>query len=213
MKYLILLFTLFCFFNSVAQTEYIDYRSATNPMYWKNRKPYEGYWQQDVHYNLKATLNDSTDIITGNEELIYWNNSPYDIGFVYFHLYSNAQTKHSYAADLYKNNNYNLKFGKYRSQDKGIEVEKITIDGQDLKTELDNTILKVYLLKPLKSGEAVTFKLNFKTYFDKEAIRNRMKMFSTFGNKHYDIVHWYPRITVIDSKFAWNTDQHMDHEF
>ncbi|MDX2173060.1 MAG: M1 family metallopeptidase [Bacteroidota bacterium] len=202
-----------CAISSMAQTEYIDYRSATNPMYWKNRKPYEGYWQQDVHYNLKATLNDSTDIITGNEELTYWNNSPYDIGFVYFHLYSNAQTKDSYLADLYKNNGYNLKFGKYRSQDKGIEVEKITIDGQDLKTELDNTILKVYLLKPLKSGEAVTFKINFKTYFDKEAIRNRMKMFSTFGNKHYDIVHWYPRVTVIDHKFVWNTDQHMDHEF
>jgi aminopeptidase N len=40
-----------------------------------------------------------------------------------------------------------------------------------------------------------------------------MKLFNSFSNKHYDIVHWYPRITVIDSKFAWNTDQHMDHEF
>lgn len=212
-KQLFLCVIVICTISSMAQTEYIDYRSATNPMYWKNRKPYEGYWQQDVHYNLKATLNDSTDIITGNEELTYWNNSPYDIGFVYFHLYSNAQTKDSYLADLYKNNGYNLKFGKYRSKDKGIEVEKVTINGQDLKTELDNTILKVYLLKPLKSGEAVTFKIDFKTYFDKEAIRNRMKMFSTFGNKHYDIVHWYPRVTVIDHKFAWNTDQHMDHEF
>jgi hypothetical protein len=213
MKQLYSFFILFCFLNSVSQTEYIDYRSATNPMYWKNRKPYEGYWQQDVHYTIKAQLNDSTDIITGNEELTYWNNSPYDIGFVYFHLYSNAQTKHSYLADLYNNNDYNLKFSNYRNKDKGTEVEKISINGQDLKTELDNTILKVYLLKPLKSGESITFSINFKTYFDKEAIRNRMKMFTSFGFKHYDIVHWYPRITVIDQKFVWNTDQHMDHEF
>src|SRR5687767_10677037 len=94
-----------------SQTEYIDYRSSTNPHYWKNRKPFEGYWQRDVHYNIKAEINDSTDILSGLEELTYWNNSPYEISFVYFHLYSNAQTKNSYLADLYKNNDYNLKFG------------------------------------------------------------------------------------------------------
>lgn len=59
----------------------------------------------------------------------------------------------------------------------------------------------------------MTFNLDFDTYFDKEAIRNRMKLFNSFGKKHYDVVHWYPRITVIDQKFIWNTDQHMDHEF
>lgn len=213
LKNLLLSFFVIICFTTIAQNEYIDYRSSSNPLYWKNRKPVEGYWQQDVHYNIRANLDDTTDIITGNEELTYWNNSPYDLGFVYFHLYNNAQTKGSYAEDLYKNNNYNLKFGKYRNEGKGTEVNKILVDGKEVKTELDNTILKVYLPKPLKSGESATFNINFKTYFDKEAIRNRMKLFNSFGSKHYDIVHWYPRITVIDQKFVWNTDQHMDHEF
>ena len=210
---LLVLFIALSSFNIYCQNEYIDYRSATNPLYWKNRKPYEGYWQQDVHYNIKAEINDSTDILTGEEELTYWNNSPYEISHVYFHLYSNAQTKDSYAADLYRNNNYNLKFGKYRSQNLGTQVEGISVNGQALKTELDNTILKVYLPGSLKPGGSVTIKLNFKTYFDKEAIRNRMKLFNSFGKKHYDVVHWYPRVTVIDNKFGWTTDQHMDHEF
>lgn len=209
---LLLIFSL-TLITGTAQTEYVDYRSATNPYYWKNRKPVEGYWQQDVHYSIKAELNDSSDIVSGNEELTYWNNSPYEISYVYFHLYSNAQTKDSYLADLYRNNNYNLKFGKYRKQNLGTTVETISANGQELKTELDNTILKVFLLKPIKPGESTTFNLNFKTYFDREAIRNRMKEFNSFGKKHYDIVHWYPRIAVIDQKFAWVTDQHMDHEF
>ncbi|MBL7931548.1 MAG: M1 family metallopeptidase [Bacteroidia bacterium] len=212
-KYCLYFLVVFSSLSLFSQTEYIDYRSSSNPYYWKNRKPFEGYWQQDVHYTIKAELNDSSDIISGNEELTYWNNSPYDISFVYFHLYNNAQTKHSYAADLYKNNDYNLKFGKYRSKDLGTSVEKISVEGKDLKTELDNTILKVYLPKILHSGESVTFKIDFKTYFDKEAIRNRMKMFNSYGKKHYDVVHWYPRIAVIDRKFVWTTDQHMDHEF
>ncbi|MGE0569066.1 MAG: hypothetical protein AB7O73_14095, partial [Bacteroidia bacterium] len=72
----IVTFLFFCL-GINAQTEYQDYRSATNKLYWKNRKPYEGYWQQDVHYNIKAAIDDSTDILSGNEELTYWNNSPY----------------------------------------------------------------------------------------------------------------------------------------
>jgi hypothetical protein len=203
----------FSILNIEAQTEYIDYRSQTNPLYWKNRKPFADYWQQDVHYTIKATLNDSTDIITGHEELTYWNNSPKDIYFVYFHLYNNAQTKDSYLADLYKNNNYHLKFNKYRNEGKGTEVTSIKSGKNTLKTDLDNTILKVYLNQPLKAGESITFDIDFNTYYAKEVIRNRMKVFDAFGNKHFDVTHWYPRISVYDRKFGWDTDQHMDHEF
>lgn len=211
LKHIVLFLFLPLYF--ISQNEYIDFRSATNPLYWKNRKPYEGYWQQDVHYNLFADINDSTDIVSGKEELTYWNNSPYDLTIVYFHLYNNAQCKDSYLSDLYKNNNYNLKYGKYREQNLGTVVESIKINGTELKTELDNTVLKVWLPKPLKSGQSITFNINFKTYFDKETIRNRMKMFNSFGSKQYDLVHWYPRISVFDRKLGWDTDQHMDHEF
>ncbi len=211
-KKLIFLFVLIVLIGN-AQQEYLQYRSSENTLYWKNRKPFEGYWQQDVHYNLKVSLDDEKDIITGEEELIYWNNSPKKLDFVFFHLYSNAQCKNSYLSDLYKNNGYKLKYGKYREKDLGTTVESVVENEIPLKTELDNTILKVWLSKPLLPGDSVVLKINFKTYFDNEAIRNRMKMFNSFGSKHYDIVHWYPRLAVFDRKFGWCTDQHMDHEF
>lgn len=190
------------------------YQSTENPYYWKNRKPYEGYWQQDIHYKIKADLNEKTDIVSASEELTYWNNSPDDLPFVYFHLYSNAQVAGSYLEDLYKNNNSKSKFGKYGAQGWGTKMDKIYVDGQELKTELDNTILKVFLNKPLRSGNSITFKMEFKTYFDSgTTLRNRMKIFNSHGYKHYDLVHWYPRISVYDSKFGWDTHQHLDHEF
>src|SRR4051812_6949221 len=175
--------------------------------------PYIGYWQQEVAYNIKASLDDKTDIIDGSEVLTYKNNSPDKLDFVYFHLYNNAQVKGSYLADLYKNNKQVMKFGKYQSQGLGITVSSITIDGQELKTELDNTILKVYLPTSLEPNQSVTFTISFKTYFDNGTIRNRMKLFNAWGFKHYDVVHWYPRISVYDRKQGWDTDQHMDHEF
>src|SRR5580765_7653810 len=59
------------------------YRNQGNPFYWKNRPPYPGYWQQDIYYNIKAKIDDVTDIIDGNLELTYWNNSPDTLFFVY----------------------------------------------------------------------------------------------------------------------------------
>lgn len=190
-----------------------EYRSANNPLYWKNKLPYEGYWQQDVAYKINASLDDKTDIVDGEEELTYWNNSPDELNFVYFHLYSNAQVKNSYLSSLYKNNNINVKYGKYQKDGKGTEITKLLVNGIEPKVDLDNTIIKVYLPQPLKPNESVTFKINFKTYFDNGTIRNRMKLFNAFGCKHYDLVHWYPRISVYDKKMGWDTDQHMDHEF
>jgi hypothetical protein len=206
---LLITFTL----NVFAQFPPNTYQTIANQYYWKNRKPYEGYWQQDVYYKINASLDDKTDIIEGSIELTYTNNSPDELPFVYFHLYSNAQAKGSYLSDLYKNNGVKLNYGKYESQGLGTNVSKITLNGTDLKTEQDNTVLKVFLPKPIKAGESATFKIEFKTYFDNGTIRNRMKLFNAWGSKHYDVVHWYPRISVYDRKFGWDTDQHMDHEF
>src|SRR6187397_2005192 len=66
------------------------FRNADNPYYWKNRPPYDGYWQQDVHYRIKARLNEVDDVADGSVTLTYWNNSPDTLREAFFHLYENA---------------------------------------------------------------------------------------------------------------------------
>jgi len=195
------------------------FRNSDNPNYWKNRPPYEGYFQQDVHYEIAAAIDEKTDIITGSMELIYWNNSRDDLEFVYFHLYQNAFQPGSYYDNLQHNNNVDPIYGKYEREKLGTTIEKLRVNEKEVKTELDNTILKVYLPNTLKSGESIKINLDFKTYFDFGRVRRRMKVFYSWGNnlengyKHYDGVHWYPRISVYDNKFGWTTDQHLGHEF
>jgi hypothetical protein len=191
-----------------------NFQSKENALYWKNRKPFEGYWQQDVYYHIKADIDEKTDIITASEELTYSNNSPDTLTFVYFHLYQNAFQPGSYTDMLHKANNFPVKYGKYESAGLGTKISKIQINNQDLKTELDNTILKVYLPSPLKPGESQKFTVDFQSYFDAHGnIRRRMKMFNAWGFKHYDGAHWYPRIAVYDRKLGWDTDQHLTREF
>ena len=116
---------LFFALNIFAQDDF--YRSTSNQFYWKNRIPNAAYWQQDVHYKMKAVLDDKTDIIDGVEELTYYNNSPDTLSFVYFHLYQNAFVKGSYLEKLNIVNGYKQKFGKYELDGKGTEIEKLII--------------------------------------------------------------------------------------
>lgn len=191
-----------------------DYRSESNQYYWKNKKPIDGYWQQDVAYQIKANINDSNDVIEGEEVLTYWNNSPDELSFVYFHLYQNAFQPGSYTDNLHRNNDFPIKYGKYEKKGLGTQILALKANNIDLKTEEDNTVLKVFLTEPLKPGSSVKFTISFKTYFDNGGtIRRRMKLFNAYGYKHYDGVHWYPRISVYDRKLGWDTDQHLGKEF
>ncbi len=210
----ITLFIPFCQVFGQVFTTPSTYHDKENPCYWKHNKLLDkNYWQQDVHYKIKAIINDSTDIITGDYELKYWNNSPDTLHYLYFHLYQNAFQPHSHMTSLYENNHIDIKYGKYEKQGLGTTVENISIKGESVTTELDNTILKVFLNEPLLPHSKLTVKLDFKTYYDIGTLRRRMKTFNKFGFKHYDGVHWYPSICVYDRKFGWTTEQHTDKEF
>lgn len=104
------------------------YADASNPFYWKNRKPFQGYWQQDVNYKIKAQLNDSSDIVTGEEVLTYTNNSPDTLHFVYFHLYQNAFSKGSYLEKLNRANKFYQKFGRYEKDGDGTRIQKMEVN-------------------------------------------------------------------------------------
>ena len=203
-----------------------SFRSKNNPYYWKNKKPFTDYWQQDVHYRIKANVDETKHMIDGEEKLTYWNNSPDTLREVFFHLYQNAFVPGSHYENLF-NNNEGLKarFGYHQMDTLGTEITSVKVDGKDVRKELDNTILKVTLPKPLLPGKSVEFDIAFKTYWGFGNMRRRMKMFpvkvrlerqgvayeQTFY--HFDGVHWYPRISVYDRKFNWTTDQHLDKEF
>jgi hypothetical protein len=193
--------------------KHLQYSSKNNQHYWKNRKPHESYWQQDVHYIIDAVIDEKTNIIHGKEKLFYKNNSPKTIDVIYFHLYQNAFQPESYCHHLHELNNHKPRYGKYEKEGKGTIINELKVNGQEVKTELDNTILKIHLNTPLNPGEHIVFDIKFDTYFDTGSMRRRMKVFNAYGNKHYDGVHWYPRISVFDEKFGWTTDQHLGKEF
>ncbi|MEO8085513.1 MAG: M1 family metallopeptidase, partial [Bacteroidota bacterium] len=209
------IFIVFIFFSAsaFAQSGNDFYRSNENTLYWKSRKPYPGYWQQDVHYDIKAEIDDELDIISGKENLTYWNNSTDTLAFVYFHLYQNAFQPESYFDMLMLANEVKANYKRWEKEKKGMVIEKIQSGGVDLNTVPDNTILKVYLIKPMLPGDSVIFNIDFKSYYGNSGLRRRMQLFTSWGHKHYNGAQWYPKISVYDSKFGWTADQHLSKEF
>lgn len=185
------------------------YRHADNPYYWKNSPPYPGYWQQDVHYGMNVRLDEVHDRVQGNVELTYWNNSPDTLREVFFHLYANAAKPGSYMEQLGEDNRAR---GYAFKQDttRGTEVRDMTVDGTTVQSEVDNTIMRVVLPKPLLPGASTVFRYAFTTHWGG---MGRMKLFNAWGFKHFDGTQWYPRISVYDRKFGWDTQQHLGHEF
>ena len=191
-------------FNALAKPN--TFSSDDNPYYWKNKMPHAGYWQQDVHYTIKAALDDKKDRINGTLRLVYTNNSPDALDKLVFHLYQNAFDSGSYASDFHQ---------QYPSKKdtlfQKITVDEVTVNAISAAVEQDNTILFVKPSTPVLSGESVTIECSFSTQFG--PINGRMKMYNAWGYNHYNVVHWYPRISVYDRKFGWTTDQHLGHEF
>ena len=224
MKYLLSLLALLSFsLVSVAGVEPVFfgpqanlYQSSENPYYWKNRLPHPGYWQQDVHYKIKAVIDDSVESISGEETLVYTNNSPDTLDQVYFHLYQNAFTPNSYAHRQRIEGKLVTRFGEHEAKGDGTIIQHMSAGNEILDYTIDNTILHANLPRPLLPGQSITFNISFVTYWDKDDggnMRRRMKSFDHSGVTHFDGVHWYPRICVYDRKFGWTTDQHLGKEF
>lgn len=189
------------------------YRNSANKLYWQNRKPDAAYWQQDVHYTIDAGIDEGSHIISASEELVYWNNSPDTLYFVYFHLFQNAFIKGSHLHSLEEAVGVQPRLGGYEAAGLGTVVKNLTVDGQTVRTELDNTVLKVYLPKPLLPKGKTVFNMRFQTYYDRGTTRRRMQLYDAWGFKHYNGVQWFPKICVYDKKFGWDTYQHLNKEF
>ena len=184
------------------------FRNADNPYYWKNRPPYEGYWQQDVHYRISARLDEVQDHADGSVTLTYWNNSPDTLREVFFHLYQNAYEAGSYLEKAERAQGGEAWDTTVR---KGTDVLSLLVDGREAVREIDNTIMRVTLPQPLAPEGRATFEYTFRTHW--ASGYRRMKLYNVWGFKHYDGTHWYPRISVYDKQHGWDTYQHLGSEF
>jgi hypothetical protein len=167
----------------------------------------QGYWQQEVNYNIDVSLIEKGHSLKGNLDLEYTNNSPDQLSFIWFHLWPNAYKKENTA---FVKQIMQEKDGKKRwknIKEKGyIDSLAFSSNGIALKTEAHPEhidIIKVYLPAPLQSGQKIRIATPF---FVKLPSYNSR---SGFEDESYMVCQWYPKPAVYDRK-GWHEMPYLD---
>lgn len=178
------------------------------------------YYQQYAKYKMDIDVDAANFTYAGKQTLNYSNNSPDELNVVYFHLYWNA-FKSGSMMDLRVQDQG--KSGDGRLQKDGISrlasipkeeegeqnIHWIKQNGKNLKFEIQETIMKVYLDKPLKPKSSTTFEMewdaNIPMQIRRSGRNNREGIDMT-------MTQWYPKIAEYDYD-GWATFDYIGREF
>ncbi|WP_369048429.1 M1 family metallopeptidase [Tenacibaculum sp. UWU-22] len=211
MKYNIFLTTLMLAIVSCASTSSKITNSSS--VITKNTSNY--YWQQHVNYTMDIDMDVNNYQYKGKQTLVYTNNSPDELKKVFYHLYFNAfqpGSQMDVRSRTIKDPDQRVgdRISKLSPSEIGyIKVNSLTQDGTSVSYKMVGTILEVTLNKPIKSGESVTFKMNFDAQVPVQIRR------SGRNNKEgvaLSMTQWYPKMAEYDVQ-GWHTPPYIGREF
>ena len=169
--------------------------------------PGSDYYQQQVDYVMDIELDDKNSKLYGQELITYKNNSPDDLSYLWVQLDQNIRKKDAPA--LQKNGRGAEPLIEVKSFvsnyieepfDGGFNVNWVkTESGIPIKYFINNTMMRVDLPKPIRSGEDFTFSIKW-SYKINDHVTNRARSgyeyFPKDGNKAYVIAQFFPRLAV-----------------
>ncbi|HEY9487503.1 MAG TPA: M1 family metallopeptidase [Chryseosolibacter sp.] len=182
--------------------------------------PGSSYWQQRADYVIDVEVNDKTQQITGYETITYYNNAPQTLRFLWLQLDQNifapdnltSKTETGAIVDSLPAGLLNDISGINPSDYKGGYDIKSVKDrtGKDLKYTINNTMMRVDLPVPLKTGERFVFSVGWSyTEYNRQVFDGRggFEFFPEDGNYVYTVAQWFPRMCVFDDYEGWQNKQ------
>ncbi len=177
------------------------------------------YWQQKADYKITAILDEKRDILSGQETITYYNNSPDDLKFLWIQLEQNVNKQEnedfgSLGGGLRDGmNSLNMQYLVRPIDFKaGTSVNTvIDSDGNDLKYIVNNTMMRVDLKQPLASKKSITFSITWQNHITDRAkfrlSREGYEYFPKDDNKVFLLGHWFPRMAVYNDTEGWQNKQ------
>ncbi len=176
---------------------------------WLQGRAQDTYWQQHLRYNITAGLEVETKSISGHEEVVYKNNSPDSLGFIWFHIWPNAYSSDTTALMIQIKKENALATKKKDISGRGsIEGLSFSVNGKPAMTEPHHNpayvdIIKVVLDTPLPPGDSIIittpFTVHLPPYFSR----------SGFSGNEIMACQWYPKPAVYDAD-GWHEFPYLD---
>ncbi|MFT6215662.1 MAG: hypothetical protein ACJAS3_002062 [Roseivirga sp.] len=185
--------------------------------------PGPAYWQQKADYKIALTLNDDNQSVTGSETVTYTNNSPSALKYIWVQLDQNVRAQNNLGSQtsgfqIIQNNSKELSTTGAASFagtgfDGGFKLTTVTdINGKSLPYLVNNTMMKITLPTPLKTGETFSFKTAWSYNINDRAQfggRSGYEYFKEDDNYLYSIAQFYPRMAVYDDVNGWQNKQFL----
>lgn len=193
----------------------------TPPNFYRNASgaPSSSYWQQRADYNIKAILDETNNTLSGEETITYYNNSPDDLSYLWIQLEQNVNKKGN---EDFGSINNSVKDGMTTKQMQfltravdfpaGYSIKYVKdANGKNIKTLVNNTMMKVKLNTPLKSGESTVLNMAWSYHITDRSMfllsREGYEYFPDDDNTVYLIAHWFPRMAVYNDTEGWQNQQ------
>ncbi|MHB1177809.1 MAG: M1 family metallopeptidase [Daejeonella sp.] len=177
------------------------------------------YWQQRADYDIKCQLDEKNLVLTGSEQVTYYNNSQDPLSYIWLQLDENEHSTVNNAN--YQNSTImplattvqNLEMAEKNRFDNGygIKISSLTdAGGKKLNYTINKTMMRIDLSQPLKSGQQFVFKVSWSYKIpDRQTLGGRggYEYFPEDGNYLFTIAQWYPRLCVYSDFQGWQNHQ------
>jgi hypothetical protein len=221
-KFVLGMISSFCVIVSFAQspqTSVYNHKEAFNPQFY----PYTGndyrsasgepgpkYWQNRADYKISCTLDTLKHTVSGNAEILYSNNSPDNLKFLWLQLDQNIYKKDSRGSATTTESGGRWANSKFTD---GYTIKTVTAEynGKNFtpKYIITDTRMQIWLPDGLRQGGgkvklAIQFEFTVPEYGT-----DRMGRLKTKNGWIYEIAQWFPRMCVYDDIQGWNTNPYV----
>jgi hypothetical protein len=200
--------------------EQLDYLLPTPNEYRSGSgAPGPKYWQQKADYLIDAEIDEPANQLNGKETITYYNNSPETLSFLWLQLDQNVNKK--------GNEDFGNVFGNLRDTLTGLTMQYLvrpvefqagyTVNsvtdktGKPLPVSINNTMMRIDLPAPIKSGESYSFNVSWSYAITDRSLfllsREGYEHFPEDNNNVYLIAHWFPRMCQYDDFEGWQNKQ------
>ena len=183
-----------------------SYRTASG-------SPGKDYWQQRADYDIKVELDDVNRKIIGTETITYFNNSPDELPYIWIQLDQNIFEKGTIKKTSATGNiTRGISAGMFEEltdpREYGYKITAVKdIKGNPLKHTINQTMMRIDLPAPVKSGGNISFSIDWNYLITEYYGRSGYELFPKDGNSNYFIAHWFPRLAVYNDVYGWQHKQ------
>jgi hypothetical protein len=176
-----------------------DYRSASG-------EPGPRYWQNRADYKINCTLDTGNHSVSGTVEILYTNNSPDNLKFLWLQLDQNIYKKDSRGSATTTETGGRWANAKFTD---GYTIKSVSGENSGKaftpKYIITDTRMQAWLPEALKAGGGKTKLVIQFAFTVPEYGTDRMGRKLTKNGWIYEVAQWFPRMCVYDDIQGWNT--------